>query len=418
MASCRNVLIYLEANLQRHVFAVLRYALKAGGVLMLGSSETTGASSELFRPLHRKFRIYEKKPNDGRFPLELGTWDRRTTPPAQPRQTREFREKEKTILEQADFVVLHQVAPPGVVISDNFEIVQFRGRTSRFLEPPPGSPSYNIMKMARQGLLAELRTGVERARRSGESVLRPNVRVRREDAEIALDLEIIPLGDGTQDRHFLVLFKEHPMPELPATADETEAGGRNAKRLKLELEATREYLQSIIEEQETMNEELRSANEEIQSNNEELQSMNEELETAKEELQSSNEELTTLNDELEVRNQELNTLNNDLNNILTSIEIPIVILGSDLRIRRFNPSAQKRLKLIPADLGRPVSDLRAGLEIERLEETVATVIDTLTLREIPVTGEGGETERLQVRPYKTIDNRIDGAVLVLLKSKG
>ncbi len=385
LVSCRNVLIYLESSLQRRVFSVLEYALKSGGILVLGSSETTGAASESFTPLHRQFRIYEKKTEDRRFPLDLGTWERNPLPATRARRPTMFRENQ-SVIEQADEIILHQVAPPGVVINENFDVIQFRGRTSRYLEPPPGSPSFNIMKMARQGLLAELRTGVERAKRSGEGVRRQNVRVRLDDDYILVDLEIIPLATAEKERHYLLLFEERAAIALPAQEEESEEDGRSVSRLKRELESTREYLQSIIEEQEAMNEELRSANEEIQSNNEELQSMNEELETAKEELQSSNEELTTLNDELEMRNHELNTLNDDLSNILTSIEIPVIILGRDLRIRRFNPSAQERLNLIPADVGRPLSDLRASLEIERLEETVLSVIETLSLREIPLEG--------------------------------
>jgi two-component system CheB/CheR fusion protein len=195
-------------------------------------------------------------------------------------------------------------------------------------------------------------------------------------------------------------------------APETES--RQVQRLKRELESTREYLQSIIEEQEAMNEELRSANEEIQSSNEELQSTNEELETAKEELQSSNEELTTLNEELENRNSELAEVNNDLVNLLASVDIPIVMLDHEMRIRRMNPGAQRTLNLIPNDVGRPIRELRMTLKDNDIEGMVRGVIENLEILETRVQHENGQWYSLRIRPYKTTDNKIDGAVLVLV----
>jgi two-component system CheB/CheR fusion protein len=185
-------------------------------------------------------------------------------------------------------------------------------------------------------------------------------------------------------------------------------------RLKRELEATREYLQSIIEEQESMNKVLRAANDEIQSNNEEFQSTNEELETAKEELQSSNEELTTLNEELQNRNEELAGLNNDLVNLLAAVEMPIVMVDGAMRIRRFNPSAQRMLNLIPTDLGRPISDIKHTLHLDNLEDVIGEVLETLEVREVEAQDRGGRWQSVRIRPYKTTDNKIDGAVLVVV----
>lgn len=186
------------------------------------------------------------------------------------------------------------------------------------------------------------------------------------------------------------------------------------ERLRRELEATRDYLQSIIEEQEGTNEELRRANEEIQSSNEELQSTNEELETAKEELQSSNEELMTLNEELETRNAELNLVTNDLLNLLSSVDIPIVMLDGALRIRRFNNGAQRSLNLIPTDVGRPIQHMKLGLEVDDLEQMIRSVIDTLETREIDVHDRSGRWYSIRICPYKTVDNRIEGAVLAVV----
>src|SRR5689334_21955233 len=184
--------------------------------------------------------------------------------------------------------------------------------------------------------------------------------------------------------------------------------------LKEELEATRKYLQSIIEEQRTTNEELRSANEEIQSSNEELQSINEELETAKEELQSTNEELTTVNEELQNRNDELSRANNDLNNLLSSVNIPIVMLGDDLRIRRFTPVTEKVMNLIPTDIGRPITDIKTNLRIPDLRQLVSRVIHSLEILENEVEDSNGRWYSVRIRPYRTLDNRIDGVVIVLI----
>src|SRR2546423_14937407 len=214
----------------------------------------------------------------------------------------------------------------------------------------------------------------------------------------------------------LVLFEEQE-PDKPRGKKKTTkepAGTAHTSRLKRELQATREYLQSIIEEQETMNVELRTASEEIQSTNEELQSTNEELETAKEELQSSNEELTTLNEELQNRNQELALSNNDLINLLTSIEIPIVMLDSRLRIRRFNMSAERKMNLVAADVGRPIGDINTKLPVENLEQMIQTVMDTLDVREVEIKHRDGRMQSLRIRPYVTSDKKIDGAVLTLI----
>jgi two-component system CheB/CheR fusion protein len=173
-------------------------------------------------------------------------------------------------------------------------------------------------------------------------------------------------------------------------------------------------LQSIIEEQKTTNEELRSANEEIQSSNEELQSINEEMETAKEELQSTNEELTTVNEELQNRNEELTQLNNDLNNLLSSVNIPIVMLGNDLRIRRFTPMAEKVLNLISADIGRPIMDIRTNLKTWDLKQSISKVIESLETHESQIEDNQGKWYSMRIRPYRTIDNKIDGVVIILL----
>jgi two-component system CheB/CheR fusion protein len=311
--------------------------------------------------------------------------------------------------------VLSEYGPPGVIINDEFEVVQFRGKTAAYLELAPGRASLNLLKMLREGLLEEVRNSVEQVKRSGGLVRKYCIPTKQSDGFRDVDLEVVQLQPTTDGRHFLVLFRDS------AGAAAASGKARHAKAVKdppdqmqQELIATRQYLQSIIEEQEATNEELQSANEEILSSNEELQSINEEVETAREELQSTNEELTTVNEELQNRNAELSQSNDDLNNLLSSVNIAIVMLSSDLRIRRFTPIAGRILNLIPSDIGRPITDLRSGIYLPELGDLIAEVLDSVTPKELELADTDGHHYSLAIRPYRTSDNRIEGAVLTLV----
>ncbi|HJT18274.1 MAG TPA: CheR family methyltransferase [Thermoanaerobaculia bacterium] len=416
LISCRNVMIYFGTALQRKVISIFNYALRPDGFLLLGSSETIGNFGDLFGVVDRKHKIYRKQTAVARPAMHFDM----VRPPQAPE--RENAEPEglapNAVFREADRVLLNRYTPSGVLINENLDVLQFRGRTSRYLELPPGTASFNLLKMAREGLLADLRTAIHTARKKDAPERREGIRVKFDDHTIVINLEVIPFVGASKERFLLVLFEEVEAEKKGRVSkkkkEEPEPSSKQNERLKRELEATREYLQSIIEEQEAMNEELRSANEEIQSSNEELQSTNEELETAKEELQSSNEELTTLNEELENRNQELATANNDLVNLLSSIDIPVVMLDSGLRIRRFNPGAQRMLNLIPSDIGRPIADMKTSLQLDNLDSIVSEVIEKLETRELYVEDRSGRRQFLRIRPYKTTDNKIDGAVLVLI----
>jgi len=417
LISCRNVMIYLGSVLQRKVMSIFHYALRSDGYLLLGASETIGSFSDLFSVVDRKHKIYRKRAVSTRPQIDFAA----AAPLPREQTSRPHINDEEplamNIFREADRVLLGRFAPAGVLINDSLEILQFRGRTSAFLEPAPGAASFSLLKMAREGLLAELRTAVHNARKSGTATRREGVRVGNDGKSIITNIEVLPFVTSLKERFYLVMFSE-ALPEPPEAAPRRGAKGKveeqQNSRLKRELDATREYLQSIIEEQEAMNEELRSANEEIQSSNEELQSTNEEVETAKEELQSSNEELTTLNEELQNRNEELALANNDLINLLASVDLPIVMLDSELRVRRFNPGAQRVLNLIAADIGRTIGDLKLSLKIDDIEQLVASVIEELKVREVRVQDREGQSYSLRVRPYRTMENKIDGAVLVLV----
>ena len=423
LISCRNVMIYLGTVLQRRVMSIFNYALRPSGFLLLGSSETIGTFSDLFTSIDRKNKIYVKRTGGHeRMPLGFESSSRRESTERLPMEE-ETTNAAPNVFREADRVLLSRYSPPGVVINDRLDILQFRGRTSAFLEPAPGTATLNLLKMAREGLLPELRAAIHAARKKDAPLRREGIRVAANSHSIIANIEVIPFKTATGEQCYAVAFEEVP-PETKkgklkaAKKAEPETQSGQVQRLKRELASTSEYLQSIIEEQETLNEELRSANEEIQSSNEELQSTNEELETAKEELQSSNEELTTLNEELENRNSELAEANNDLINLLASVEIPIVMLDSEMRIRRMNPGAQRTLNLIASDVGRPIRELKMTLKDNDMEGMIRGVIEHLDVREARVQHENGQWYSLRIRPYKTMDNKIDGAVLVLIDVAG
>ncbi|HYX83208.1 MAG TPA: PAS domain S-box protein [Gemmatimonadales bacterium] len=363
-----------------------------------------------------KHRFYVKKLTPARLPPTLlaprAAGERRAA--AQPGSGSGRRGED--IQREADRILLARYTPPGVLVTDELEIIQFRGDTGLYLAPASGRASLNLLKMLREGLLMPVRAAISRARREGQSSRKNGVRVRANGGWRLVDLEVVPVRMPTRARDcFLVLFhpaSEAPLPEpSPATDAETE---KETLRLKQELQATKEYLQSVIEQQEAANEELQSANEEVQSANEELQSINEEIETSKEEIQSSNEELATVNDELHTRNAELGQSNNDLMNLLASVQMAIVMLGSDLRIRRFTPMAEKMLNLIATDVGRPITDIRLNVDVPDLEQILLEVLESVQSYQREVQDKNGRWYSLRVRPYRTLDNRIEGAVVVLV----
>jgi two-component system, chemotaxis family, CheB/CheR fusion protein len=325
----------------------------------------------------------------------------------------------------ADQILLNRFVPASVVVNDKLEVLQFIGQTGRFFDPTPGDATLNLLRLVKGGLQLELRLAFQKAKRHG-SIRKEAVLVELDGLKTA-NFEILLLKNQPGgERHYLIVFEEGKAMhrQLPQRAEEG-SGKKSQKskpsdvevenaQLKEELEATREYLQSIIEEQRTTNEELRSANEEIQSSNEELQSINEELETAKEELQSTNEELTTVNEELQNRNDEMSRVNNDLNNLLSSVNIPIVMLGTDLHLRRFTPVTERVMNLIPSDIGRPITDIKSNLRIPDLRQLVTRVVDSLEIHESEVEDNDGKWYSMRIRPYRTMDNKIDGVVIVLI----
>jgi two-component system CheB/CheR fusion protein len=327
------------------------------------------------------------------------------------------------VQKQAERILLTHYSPAGVIINSRMEVLQFRGRTGPFFEHAHGEASLSLLKMAREGLVVELRAAVSKALKHNTRVRQEGALVKQNGNYLNVTVEVVPFQvPPSRERYYLILLEGTVRHDTPAEGRKKKGAkesvrtlqGAQMNRLRDELAGTRESLQAIIEEHEATNEELRSANEETMSSNEELQSTNEELETAKEELQSTNEELTTLNEELENRNNAMDNLNNDLQNLLASVNIPVLILGRDLRIRRLTAVAEKVFNLIPTDIGRPITDISLKVELPELPKLVGEVIDSLTAREVEARDKEGRWWSVRIRPYKTTDNRIDGAVLALV----
>ena len=426
LISCRNVLIYMKPILQKRIMAIFNYSLKHTGYLVLGASENISEFSELFGAADRKGKVYYRKSTLTRPIADFGFV-------AQYEAERASAAKKggdagwslENIQKNADNIVLSRFGPPGVIVGEHMEILQFRGDTSRFLAPAPGAASLNLLKMAKDWLLPDLRMAVQQVRKQGGPVRKKGISHRVDNRQGDVSVEIVPIRmPQSKSSYYLVLFEEvqeskkpvaeRGSPKKGVAPERRKAQEKYLRRLEEELTGTKEYLQAVTEEHEAANEELRSANEEIQSSNEELQSTNEELETAKEELQSTNEELTTVNEELANRNYELGQTNNDLVNVLAAVNIPVVMVGNDLKIRRFTPQAEKALNLIPTDLGRPIGDLKPNITGPDLEEKIHEVMSSFATIEETVRDREGRWHSMRIRPYKTLENRIEGAVVTLI----
>jgi len=437
LISCRNVMIYLESSLQKKIFPAFHYALKPEGFLFLGASESIGSFGDLFMSVDKKRRIFAKKAAPTlafHLPVRRESAQRATlgkAPHSLPSEGKVSRGApdafpgELSAEREADRVTVNQFAPPGVLINADLKILQFRGPTGAYLEPPTGKASFDLLRMARNGLMLPLRATINSARKENKTARMENVPISQNGKTLMVNVEVVPLKN-LKEHCFLVMFEDSEKhgsaapPEQPNGAAKTprpvrakEESGRVA-RLERDLAEARDYLQSIQEHQEATNEELQASNEEGQSANEELQSLNEELETSKEELESTNEELTTVNEEMVNRNTELNRLNSDLINLQTSTQLVIVLLGRDHTIRRFSTEAEKQFHLSATDVGRPIGSVRHNLRLPDLEAVIAAVIATARECEREVRDKAGRWYSLRVRPYLTHDHKVDGAVLVLV----
>jgi two-component system CheB/CheR fusion protein len=420
LISCRNLLIYVRSEYQRRVFELFHYALKPAGFLMLGRSETVSETAALFEAVSKPTRVYTKKPTTPR-PIHFAP---RLEPPSVgpgPAAAADPTRRLSEIVERAD-AALARHTPAAVVVDADAEILHYRGNTKLYLDPPSGPPTSNLLRTAREALQLDLRAALEAARKKNAGVRRGPIAMTDEGRERHVMVEVTPLSEREGDvRHFVVLFAEevehkteHSPRAVRAAEDEPRPDDTEVARLRRELRDTRGQLEGSIHELESLNEEYHSAHEEALSANEELQSSNEELETAKEELQSANEELTTVNDELQDRSTELTDINNDLTNVLSSVHLPVLLVDRELRLRRFTPMATKVLNVIASDVGRPISDLAPNLPVPDLSALVLETMETMRPHERTVQDREGRWHAMRVRPYRTHEHKIDGAVIMLV----
>ncbi|MBC6435220.1 hypothetical protein FM036_36115 [Nostoc sp. HG1] len=424
LISCRNVLIYLGETLQKQVIPVFHHGLKTDGFLLLGTSESIGSFSDLFSLENKKCKIYSKKLTETRPNFSFVTNNYPVAKEsARPKMSDEVPPFD--LLKEAERIVLERFSPIAVLIDSKLDVLQIRGETSLYLRFAPGKASLNLLKMARAELQVGLQTAIHQAKHQNAPVKKDGLRIESGESSRIVNIEVIPFKAPMTDApYFLVLFEDVAVTiESPQVNPQRLEGDlvEEVRQLQQELEmatqeriTTEDYLQAIVREHENVNQDLSIANEEILSSNEELQSTNEELETAKEEIQATNEELNTTNEELRSRNLALYQVNNDLTNLLSGISIPIVMLESDLRIRRFTPMAQSVFNLIATDIGRPFDDIRCNLNIPNLKQLIVEVIDTLNIQEFEVQDYDQHWYNLRIRPYRTIENQIDGAVLILV----
>jgi len=413
LISCRNLMIYLAPTLQQRILPMFHYSLNEPGFLVLGTAETIGTFAG-FTAADSRNRIYARSPGPVRVAFDFGDARGWSAPSHAFTPTVDRPTNAGDVRRDADRAILSAIAPAGVVVTNDLAIIEFRGEIAPYLEPIPGVATLDLLRMAREELRLTLRRAIDEARSAGKLSRAAGVMIGSGDERRAVDVDVIPFTVApTSTRFFAVLFTERAEPPRAVTeaAPEDASSAAAEDALRHELASTRDYLQSVIEQLEAGNEELKAANEEIVSSNEELQSMNEELQTAKEELQATNEELRTVNDEMLDRNVEATRIADDLANVLSSVAIPIVILGRESRIRRFTPSATKILNLIPTDIGRPVTDIQAKIRIPELTTLVADVLEHLAPLERTVQADDGRWYQLGIRPYRTLDNRIDGVVL-------
>jgi two-component system CheB/CheR fusion protein len=412
--SCRNLLIYLGPEVQKKLIPLFHYSLSPDGILFLGSAETIGSFTDLFAPLIGKSRIFRRmeasmRPEPVEFPSSFSA-----APPGGP-EVRPTAKPPLSLQSLADQLVLQHYSPPTVLINDKGDIFYISGHTGKYLEPAAGKANWNIFAMAREGLRYELSGAFQKVLRQKGRVALRGLKVGTNGGEQCVDVIIQRLEEpGPLQGLVMIVFTDVAAPEAAkAAVRPPKAHARNARLAELEQELlqVRSEGRATHEEMQTSQEELRSANEELQSTNEELQSTNEELTTSKEEMQSLNEELQTLNTELQAKVDELSRVSNDMKNLLNSTDIATLFLDNDLNVRRFTPQATKIIKLIPADVGRPITDLASELRYPGLAEEAREVLRTLAPAEKPIGARDGRWFTVRIMPYRTLDDRIDGVVI-------
>jgi two-component system CheB/CheR fusion protein len=411
LVSCRNLLIYLEPELQQQVLTLFEYALEPGGLLLLGGSESVGTLQNVFDLVDEKSKLFVHRATHVRRSLALPIdplWGERSL-----RREARFSGRAGTrnhAASAAEQLLMGEFVPPSAIIAASGELAYIHGRTGRFLEPPVGEPSTNIFDMAREGLRLELPAAVRAAHHSQQPVVRRGLNVRTNGSIEPVTVTVKPLDQPETLRGLLLVtfdVEDHIAERMPASNSE------QTSNLEAELHYVRTTLRAMIEDLASSNEELESMNEELQSTNEEVQSSNEELAASREELQSLNQELQTLNEELAQRNSMLSQSNDDMHNLLSSVHVATVFVDAQLNVKRFTAPAKKVFRLRDSDIGRPVSDLVVNLDYQTLVEDAQEVLRTLVFAEREVQTTEGEWRLMRILPYRIANDVIDGLIITV-----
>ncbi len=411
---CRNLLIYLMPELQKKLLPLFHYSLKPGGIMFLGNAEAVSAAAELFTPINLKLRLFRRResvlpaaPVD--FPASF------VSPRAEHAKESTKVNAASNLQSLADELLLQHFSPPAVLVNDQGDILYISGRTGKYLEPAAGKANWNIFAMARQGINFDLGVAFHKVLRQKEPITLRGLKVGTDGGSQTLDVTLQAIEEPEALRG-MVMIVFHDVAEPPPKKARGQAAGSSASNarvaeLEQEVRKLREELHTTREEMQSSQEELKSTNEELQSANEELQSTNEELTTSKEEMQSLNEELQTVNAEQQSKMDELTRTEDDLRNLLNSTEITTVFLDNDLHVRRFTEGAQKIFKLIPGDVGRPLSDITSDLLYPEMAEDTREVLRTLVFSEKEIATDDGRWFTVRIMPYRTIDDVIGGVVI-------
>jgi chemotaxis methyl-accepting protein methylase len=417
LLSCRNLLIYLAIEMQKKLIPLFHYSLMPGGILLLGSAETVGSFTDLFTPLDNKLRIFRRTESALRsepidFPSSFAA------PLPSGIETRPLAKPQPNLQSVADQLVLERYAPPALLVDAKGNILYVSGKTGKYLEAAAGKANWNIFVMAREGLRYELGNAFHRALEEKASISVRGIKVGANSGQQFVDFTVQRLEEPESLRGLVMIVftdaaapLETNAPSRPGKGGKTPAGSARLDELRRKYEQARMEAQTVREEMQTSQEELRSTNEEQQSTNEELQSTNEELTTSKEEMQSLNEELQTVNTELQAKVDELSRSNNDMKNLLNSTDIATLFLDKHLNVRRFTTQATKIIKLIPGDVGRPITDLASDLLYPELTPDAREVLRKLGFAEKTIATGDGRWFTVRIMPYRTLDDRIDGVVI-------
>ncbi|WP_246545768.1 chemotaxis protein CheB [Pelotalea chapellei] len=411
---CRNLLIYLTPELQKKLLPLFNYSLNPGGVLLLGTSETVGSFEQLFTPINSKMRLYRKRESvlpaePVSFPASFAT-GQKGAPMELP-----MLKPAVNLQSLADQLLLQHFSPPAVLTNEKGDILYINGRTGKYLEPAAGKANWNIFAMAREGLRFDLGSAFQKALRQKESVTVKGLKVGEGAGSQTVNITVQAIEEPEALRGMVMIVftdvETPPAKKMSGAPKSSSPCGARALELEQELQQVREELQATREEKQTSQEELKSTNEELQSTNEELQSTNEELTTSREELQSLNEELQTINAEQQSKMNELSRVNDDMRNLLNSTEIITVFLDNELKVRRYTPGADNIFKLIPGDVGRPLSDIVNNLIYPEMTETASEVLRTLVFSERQISSADGCWFLVRIMPYRTMENVIGGVVI-------